>query len=201
MNEQTHLSLHGLAVKNHATAHAVAALLGLDAVIVAEHLTAAVQSGRCVEMGDRYLLTPAGRMIVEANYSRYFASARADQSFNAAHGRFEIINDELKQLITDWQTIKVGGTPLANDHSDGAYDEKIVARLARLHDKTLPILAAFAIVLPRFAHYMTKLQAALTRVEDGESAWLSEVAIASYHSVWFELHEDLLRVLGRTRTQ
>ena len=201
MNEQSHLALHGLAVKKHAGPQAVAALLGAEKTVVADHLADAARRGRCVEVGERYLLTPAGRMIVEANYSRYFAAARIDQGFNAAHGRFEIINEELKQLVTDWQTINVGGSQLANDHGDAAYDEKIVARLGVLHDKALPVLKAFAAVLPRFTTYVSKLDAALQRVEDGERAWLSDVNIDSYHTVWFELHEDLLRVLGRTRSE
>lgn len=201
MNAQTHLTLHGLAVKKHAGAQAVAALLGVEATTVAAHLVAATLHGRCVEVGEKYLLTAAGRMMVEANYSRYFAAARADRGFNAAHRHFEIINDELKQLVTAWQTIKVGGEQLANDHRDAAYDQKMVARLGALHDKVVPALEAFAILLPRFAHYIATLEAALTRVEDGERAWFSEVAIDSYHSVWFELHEDLLRVLGRARSE
>jgi hypothetical protein len=201
MNEQTHLFLHGLAVKKHARPQAVAALLGAQEATVATHLLEAARRGRCVEMGEKYLLTPAGRMVVEANYSRYFAAARADQGFNAAHGRFEVINDELKQLVTDWQTVNIGGMQLANDHGDEAYDEKIVARLGALHDKALPVLKAFAASLPRFACYLGKLEAALLRVEDGEHAWLSDVSIDSYHTVWFELHEDLLRVLGRARSE
>ena len=201
MNEQTHLSLHGLAVKKHASPQAVAALLGAEEARVTAHLVDAARRGRCVEAGDNYLLTPAGRMVVEANYSRYFAAARADQGFNAAHARFEIINEELKQLVTDWQTVNVGGSQLANDHGDAAYDEKIVTRLGALHDKAAPLLTAFATLLPRFASYLNKLEAALLQIEDGEPAWLSDVSIDSYHTVWFELHEDLLRVLGRVRTE
>jgi hypothetical protein len=28
---------------------------------------------------------------------------------------------------------------------------------------------------------------------------MSGVRVSSYHTVWFEMHEDLLRLLGRTR--
>ena len=35
----------------------------------------------------------------------------------------------------------------------------------------------------------------------GEIDWVSGVRIDSYHTVWFELHEDLLRMLGRTRQE
>jgi len=45
------------------------------------------------------------------------------------------------------------------------------------------------------------LTAALERAEDGAIEWVSDVRIASYHTVWFEMHEDLLRALGRERVE
>jgi pyruvate,orthophosphate dikinase len=201
MNEATHLALHGVAVKKHANAAAVADLLDADVALIDACLLAAAARGRASEVGGRYLLTPAGRMIVEANYSRHYAQVRADQQFAAAHARFEAINHDLKQLITDWQTMNVGGRQVANDHSDAAYDEKIVDRLVRLHDKAVPVLEALARSLPRYTRYLARLDTALARVEDGERAWLSDATIASYHTVWFELHEDILRVLGRAREE
>jgi hypothetical protein len=39
-------------------------------------------------------------------------SVRADAAIAAAHARFEVINNELKQLITDWQTRSIGGLRL-----------------------------------------------------------------------------------------
>ncbi len=201
MNEHTHLALHGVAVKKHASVAAVADLLGANEATIAACLVDATARGRAVELGGRYVLTPAGRMIVESSYSRYYAAARADQDFLAAHARFESVNHELKQLVTDWQTMSVGGRQLANDHSDAAYDEKLVDRLGKLHDKATPVLQALATSLPRFARYLAKLDSALDHVEDGERAWLSDATIDSYHTVWFELHEDILRVLGRARQE
>jgi len=34
----------------------------------------------------------------------------------------------------------------------------------------------------------------------GEHTWLTRPTVDSYHTVWFELHEDLLATLGRTRS-
>ncbi len=201
MNEHTHLALHGVAVKKHASAAAVADLLGVDAATLSACLIDATARGRASEVGGKYLLTPAGRMIINANYSWHCAVARADQSFNAAHGRFEAVNHELKQLITDWQTVNVGGQQIANDHGMAAYDSKIIDRLGKLHDKAVPVLEALAYTLPRFARYRARLDSALARAEDGERAWVSDATIDSYHSVWFELHEDILRVLGRAREE
>jgi hypothetical protein len=55
--------------------------------------------------------------------------------------------------------------------------------------------------LPRLASYLPRLNHALERVELGEGAWVSDVKIDSYHTVWFELHEDLLLLVGRARIE
>lgn len=200
MND-THLALHGVAVKKHGTPAAVAALSGLDETRVAGVLEAAVAAGRAALVQGRYLLTPCGRMIVEAQYSRYHAALRADAAIAAAHARFEAVNNELKQVITDWQTMTVGGRQVANDHADADHDEAVIDRLGQVHDKVEPILAVFVQALPRFDYYRRALQAALERAEDGDHAWVSDATLDSYHTVWFELHEDILRVLGRTRDE
>ena len=41
----------------------------------------------------------------------------------------------------------------------------------------------------------------LEKAEDGKVEWVSDARIESYHTVWFELHEDLLRLLGRQREE
>ena len=198
---ESHLVMHGVAVKKHGTAEAVASLVGLPAERVAALLETAVAGGRAALAGGKYLLTPCGRMIVEGQYSRYYAAARADAGMQAAHARFEVVNNELKQVITDWQTMSVGGRQVANDHADAAYDEAVIDRLGQVHEKVEPILDAFAAVVSRFARYKAALEAALERAEDGEHAWVSDATIDSYHTVWFELHEDILRVLGRAREE
>ena len=43
----------------------------------------------------------------------------------AAFARFERINVELKQLITDWQTIELGGKRVPNDHEMKGYQADI----------------------------------------------------------------------------
>ena len=201
MTGEAHLVLHGAAVRKHASAAAIADLIGGAVDAVEATLAVAVARGRASVVNDKYLLTPAGRMIVEAQYSRHYADARADQALLAAHGRFESINAELKGLITDWQTLVVGGQRVANDHSNSAYDETVIDRVAALHEKLEPVLKVFTSVVPRFRRYAGRLEAALQRVEAGEHAWVSDATRDSYHTVWFELHEDILRVLGRDRVE
>lgn len=196
-----HLCLHGLAVKKHASPDTVAALLGLANSDVEAALRHATETGRVADAGGKFMLTPAGRMILESQYSRFYAAARSDHVFCQAHERFEVVNHDLKQTITDWQTMPLGGKQLANDHSDVDYDEKIIDRLGQIHERVEPILQTLAQRIARFGHYLEKLEAALEKAEDGDKQWVSDANLDSYHTVWFELHEDILRVLGRAREE
>ena len=112
-----------------------------------------------------------------------------------------MINRELKQLITDWQTVEIGGSRVPNDHSNKDYDARIIDRLSALHERFEPVLKSLVACAPRLAVYQRKLEEALAKVEDGDIAWVSDARTESYHTVWFELHEDLLRLLGRVRDE
>lgn len=63
----------------------------------------------------------------------------------------------------------------------------------------VPIIATAALQLPRLSHYSSKLQAAIDKIHAGQTEWLSRPLIDSYHTVWFELHEELILAAGRTR--
>jgi hypothetical protein len=63
----------------------------------------------------------------------------------------------------------------------------------------VPIIAAAAAQLPRLNRYSAKLQAALDKINAGHTTWLSRPIIDSYHTVWFELHEELILAAGLTR--
>ncbi len=200
MNDTT-LALHGLAIKKHGSAAEVAQITGLTEAFVQAALDAAVKANRAAAAGQKFMLQPAAQMTLRTGYSRDFAAQRADAAMQATYDDFEKINEQLKQLITDWQTVTIGGTSVPNDHSDQDHDDKIIDKLGRLHDRAEPILDRFSAGLPRLGVYKTLLIAALERAEDGDAAWVSDAKCMSYHTVWFELHEDLIRVLGRKRIE
>jgi pyruvate,orthophosphate dikinase len=201
MRYEEHLALHGLVLKKQAGSEAVAAATGLPADRVAAVFANAVQFGRIAEFDGRYSLTPAGRMMVLGEYSRHYADLRSDSAFGAAYAGFERLNESLKSLITRWQVYEVGGSGVPNDHSDKEYDDKIIDRLGRVHERLEPLLSTMAESLPRMAGYAPGFQNALERAELGEIEWVSAVPIASFHTLWFELHEDLLCMLGRSRAE
>jgi hypothetical protein len=119
-----------------------------------------------------------------------------DQNTLAArYGEFRAINHEFKALVSDWQ-IK-DGQP--NSHDDAEYDAAILNRLAGVHQQVLPVIATVATQMPRLGVYAAKLNSALDKVKAGDTVWLARPIIDSYHTVWFELHEELIAACGLTR--
>ncbi len=198
---ENHLVLHALAIKKHAGAEAVAEIADLPLQRVTSLLDQAVAQGNAAKVQDGYLLSPLAQIALQAEYARFYAPVRNDGDFLSAYELFERINVELKTVITDWQTISAAGERVANDHSDADYNEKIIDRLGNVDDRVAPVLERLATSIPRMAYWRKKLEAALARAEDGDIKWVSDARTDSYHTVWFELHEDLLRLVGRTRSE
>jgi hypothetical protein len=196
-----HRVMHGVAIKKHCSAADIVDLTEMPLAKVESELVAADASGRLVQADGRYMLSPAGHMILLGEYSRFYAGLRSNEDFVAAYDRFEIVNNELKQLITEWQTIEIAGKRVLNDHSDKEHDDKTIGRLGDLHERFEPILNTMISGESRLRCYSKKLESALEKAEDGESQWVSSATIESYHTVWFEMHEDLLRLLGRVREE
>ncbi|OFX03700.1 MAG: hypothetical protein A3E78_16570 [Alphaproteobacteria bacterium RIFCSPHIGHO2_12_FULL_63_12] len=126
---------------------------------------------------------------------------RESAAFEAAYLGFEKINPDLKSVITDWQTMNVRGERRTNAHTDDDYDNKVIDRLVGVHERVTPVLKALAKDLPRLSRYADKLEAALDKAEGGGKEWVSDIHRDSYHTVWFELHEELLRIMGREREE
>lgn len=191
--------LHGLALRRKADLAALSATTGLDAAALEATLAPAVADGHAIATRGLYVLAPKGASWLQEQYPAAFAVHRADDQLIAAYERFEVVNKDLKALITRWQSRSIGGQSVANDHSDDAYDARILDQLGSLHERAEVVIAQMAASLPRLARYTGRLAAALDKAEAGEAEWLSGVRCDSYHTVWFEMHEDLLRLLGRTR--
>ncbi|HSS24308.1 MAG TPA: MarR family transcriptional regulator [Mycobacterium sp.] len=118
----------------------------------------------------------------------------------AAYHDFQAVNADFKALVTHWQ-LKGGPEGKPNTHDDAEYDAAVLARLDDVHARVIPIIEAAATQLPRLNAYSAKLLVALCKVKAGETAWLTRPLIDSYHTVWFELHEELIGALGITREE
>jgi hypothetical protein len=171
------------------------ATLGEDAADVAATLAQLTAAGLLVE-GKAFRISPEGRERLNA----LLAKERSGVDQNAlanTYGDFRVVNNEFKALVSDWQ-IK-DGQP--NSHDDAEYDAAILNRLDNLHQQVLPIAAAITTLLPRLSAYAAKLNSAVDKVKAGDTTWFTRPIIDSYHTVWFELHEELIGTSGLTREE
>jgi pyruvate,orthophosphate dikinase len=107
----------------------------------------------------------------------------------------------MKETVTAWQ-LKPGaggGEPQPNDHADEAYDREILDRLDALHADADAWLAPIADKSPRLTGYRERLSRAVERANAGDQKYVASPRVDSYHGIWFELHEDLILLAGRTR--
>jgi pyruvate, orthophosphate dikinase len=114
---------------------------------------------------------------------------------------FPAYDGRMKQIVTAWQMREVGGEAVFNDHSDVQYDERLLRDLAELHGETIDWLAPLAAAMRRFAAYHSRLSRALDEARSGDQRFVASPRVDSYHGVWFELHEDLIRLAGRRRSE
>jgi hypothetical protein len=145
-------------------------------------------------------LTTEGRARLEALLSAELDARGGRPVVETAYRRFLVLNPRVLQVCADWQ-VRAGSEPaVLNDHLDPDYDRGVLGDLATLHEESLPMLGELAQVLRRFGGYRRRLDRAVRLARAGERDWVTKPLIDSYHTVWFELHEDLLATLGRWRS-
>lgn len=196
------LTLHGLTLRQLASPEQLVDILGLSRAEVEAALEKAVGTGTAMAARGSYMITPAGRAQLDAAYPEAFASLRSDPAVAEAVDRFETgVNKQVLELMTDWQTIEVDGQRVPNDHTDSERDAKILDRLHAVLDRTERVLAPLVAADVGFDRFLERLGAALVRADGGQIEYVSGVRVDSFHTVWFQMHEHLLRLTGRERPE
>jgi hypothetical protein len=113
---------------------------------------------------------------------------------------FRLLDSRMKDTVTAWQLRTDGDEPQLNDHTDAAYDARVLGMLAELHADTLAWMAPLIEAFGRFGRYRGRLADALEAACDGDQRYVTSPRVDSYHGIWFELHEDLIRLAGRERS-
>jgi len=203
VSDPTFLVLHGLRLKGFAEAEAVANIVGLDTDEV-DAVLKELAAGELVLRRDGrisgWALTPGGRERHAALIGPDLQEAGAREVVEEAYRRFLAVNTDLLAVCTAWQLRDVGGEQQVNDHTDADYDRQVIERLVAVHDHVRPVTADLREAMARFGRYGTRLREAVEKVVGGEHDWFTKPMIDSYHTVWFELHEDLLVTLGIERS-
>jgi pyruvate,orthophosphate dikinase len=185
-----------LRIKGRATADTLAEVIGTE---VTDVIDECVQLGLVEASRNGYRITDSGRERVDELYAS--ERRRAETVILDVYETFLPINDEVKQVVTDWQMRVVDGQIVLNDHQDRSHDDEVITRLHEIDAQAAPALQSLTSALPRFDSYARRLQRALAEVRSGDHTMVAAPIKDSYHTVWFELHEDLLLLSGRQRTE
>ncbi|MGZ3145793.1 transcriptional regulator [Lentzea chajnantorensis] len=194
------LVLHALRCTGATNVTRVAAFTGLSPSEVESDLIDLAVAGLVTHHRDfgGWSLTEDGKAADAEQTAAELDGAGTRTELKAAFEEFLVLNPELLDLCTAWQIRPVDGATTINDHTDAAYDDRVVGLFRDFHDRALVVIAALAAALPRFGRYETRLGTALARAEAGERDHLTDT-IDSFHTVWAELHEDLLATMGIQR--
>ena len=194
------LTLHAVRLKGMANDAEVAARFALERAESDELLLDFEAFGwvTSVEFAGTsgWTLTASGRDEDERRLAEELVATGAAEVVHDAYRSFLPLNGRLLKACTDWQLRPRPDDALAaNDHSDVAWDQRVLAELATLGDELDAVAETLGLRLERFQGYDVRYRTALTRVVNGEPAWVARPRADSCHTVWIELHEDLLATL------
>ncbi len=154
---------------------------------------------------DGLITTSAGAFRpTEAGIARAAELQAADRAAMGADAATAALDDflaldaRMKETVTAWQ-LRDPAAQVLNDHTDADYDRGVLDRLAALHADTVGWLVPLEPACSRLADYRERLAAANALAQDGDGRYVASPRVDSYHGIWFELHEDLIQLAGRTR--
>lgn len=143
-------------------------------------------------------LTESGRAADAERIAGELTTSGARPVVASVYDRFMVLNPELLDLCTAWQTRSADGAMTPNDHTDPAYDSRVLSRFVEFHQRAETACAPLFAAMTRFDRYRIRLADALGRAKSGSVEHLTD-DVDSYHTIWFQLHEDLLATLGIPR--
>ncbi len=187
-----------LRLKGIAGSDAIVEVTGHESDEVEKALGAMVEAGHAQETPRGLRLLPEGKEWIDSLLEK--EREGIDQELmNVIYENFCLHNDAFKQLVTDWQIKLVDGEQVMNDHEDADYDAAIITRLETLDQAVKPVFVSASELAPRLSRYVERFDAALEKLRAGDGSYLAAPLKDSYHTVWFEMHEELILLSGRNR--
>ncbi len=204
LSDPVDLSLHAVRLLGFAGADAIARRFHQDSELVTENLLDFEAVGWVTHSefagSGGWSLTDAGRGEDRRRLAAELDAAGARPVVVDVHTRFVPLNARFLNAVTRWQLRPLPGQPMAsNDHTDHRWDDRVLDALGSVGRELAPLDVELANELVRLGGYATRYQDAFVRASRGEYRWVDGLGIDSCHTVWMQLHEDLLATLGLER--
>jgi pyruvate,orthophosphate dikinase len=189
--------LRAIAIKGFAQLQGIADAVLSTADAVRPIVDQLVIDGLAATVAGAYRLTDAGAARA-AELLAADRSAWGEPAAAAALDAFLELDHRMKDAVTAWQ-LRDAEAQVLNDHSDPEYDRAVLDRLGVLHIDASAWLTPLRTAWPRIAGYGIRLDRAAEAAAAGDGRFVASPRVDSYHGIWFELHEELIRLAGRTR--
>ena len=195
--------LHGLRLKPFASGDDLAEIYGVDGsdfIAVLDHLAESRWAKYRTAAPCGWIITPAGMAHLDTLVRAELESSGFKFEIGDCYQQFIPLNSSLLELCVRWQAgndrdpLGIGGTDSITSST-----QVLIGELGLLNERAQPLCVELGLLLSRYAHYANRLSYAFNQVVDGAHEWFTGATIASYHTVWFELHTDLLATLGLDR--
>jgi hypothetical protein len=185
--DESYAVLNGVYLRKMVTSQVLHDITGMTTDRIGTILDELAGQGFVADVGggNWMLEQPNGVHAAIAAYDERYADLRTSQDVITWYDRFEVLNAQFLKTLSAWQT----------SGSDDAALEKVL----RLVDRQVKALTSFVGFVPRYQRYVDRFEAATEKVEAGQTEWVTSLTHDSIHNAWFELHEDILTVLGRPR--
>ena len=190
--------IHVLSIKGFAKEEILAATVGLEVSDVELMAQSLIKEGLLESSRIGVKLTEKGK----AAATRILEEARetvdlvALETFYLA---FMPINQAYKKSVSSWQIKTVGESAEPNDHGDAEYDQQVLSEMFKDHGSLILLVATHLDSSPLLKDYARRLEKAYASVSAGDYQFVTGALIDSYHTVWFEFHEALIRLTGKDR--
>ena len=148
------------------------------------------EAAELVASGPRgYRLTADGRAQVADALAAERAALDPAVTLDL-YQRFGGIDRKFKELVTEYQ---LSDAPTRFSWA--------VAGMTDVHPAVQELVARAAELVPRLVPYRVRFDTAMEHLQRGDEKYLVSVTLDSYHTIWFQFHEELIEMAGRTRAQ
>jgi hypothetical protein len=182
--------LHAVRLRGVAPADAIAGTLNAAPEQVQAVIDGLQNGGNLLYREGRlvsgYVLTQEGK---ERHADEVVAQAAGlQEALSHVYEKFLTINGRIKGMCSDWQVIE-----------DDVKRWDAIDALETFNSTAQVVFKRAGEVIPRFSRYGRALSAALKMLADGDHRYFTSPLVESYHTVWFEAHEDFLMCMGIDR--
>lgn len=185
LSDSDFVTLNAIYLKKMVIAQTIADLNGLPLEVVGERLAAAIDAGWIMNLPTGAMLLTEGIEQVLAYYREIYAVVRTEPALLKWYEGFEVLNVRFIGMVTEWQ--KTEG------------DERVERRLLQAAGKLAKDIGQLVPQIPRYTAYVRRFEHSMDRVDQGQREFVCKPTLDSVHNIWFEFHEDILAVLGRSR--